>query len=81
MARHTKKGSKPSDFEVGYGKPPKGTQFKKGQSGNPSGRSKKDKAFKPLSRIVREFLLEEIEGSMNGKLCKMPRLQAVIGKQ
>jgi hypothetical protein len=28
------------DYEVGRGKPPKGTQFKKGQSGNPGGRPK-----------------------------------------
>ena len=27
--------------EVGYKKPPKHSQFKKGQSGNPSGRKKK----------------------------------------
>ena len=26
------------DYEVGYGKPPKRTRFKKGQSGNPKGR-------------------------------------------
>jgi uncharacterized protein DUF5681 len=26
------------DYKVGYGKPPPGTRFKKGQSGNPSGR-------------------------------------------
>jgi hypothetical protein len=28
------------DYEVGYGQPPKSTQFKKGQSGNPNGRPK-----------------------------------------
>jgi Family of unknown function (DUF5681) len=28
------------DSEVGYGKPPRQSQFKKGQSGNPSGRPK-----------------------------------------
>ena len=27
-------------YEVGYGKPPKDTRFKPGQSGNPSGRPK-----------------------------------------
>ena len=26
------------DYEVGYGRPPKSGQFKKGQSGNPKGR-------------------------------------------
>jgi Family of unknown function (DUF5681) len=31
----------PGDYEVGYGKPPRTSQFKKGESGNPSGRPKK----------------------------------------
>lgn len=30
-----------SSYEVGYGKPPKSSQFKKGCSGNPTGRKKK----------------------------------------
>ena len=29
------------DYEVGFGRPPKKSQFKKGQSGNPKGRPKK----------------------------------------
>lgn len=33
------------DYEVGYGKPPKATQFKKGVSGNPKGRSKRPLDF------------------------------------
>lgn len=31
---------KRDDYKVGYGKPPRHTQFRKGQSGNPKGRSK-----------------------------------------
>lgn len=31
-------------YEVGYGKPPKHTQFKPGQRGNPKGRKKKPKS-------------------------------------
>ena len=31
---------KPSDEDVGYGKPPKANQFKPGKSGNPKGRPK-----------------------------------------
>jgi len=38
--------------EVGYGKPPKSDQFKKGISGNPSGRPKKQSDF--LSALLRE---------------------------
>jgi peroxiredoxin family protein len=34
------------DYEVGYGRPPKHSQFKKGMSGNSSGRPKKLKSMK-----------------------------------
>jgi hypothetical protein len=30
---------KKDDYDVGYGKPPQNTRFKKGQSGNPRGRA------------------------------------------
>jgi hypothetical protein len=43
------------DYEVGYGKPPKSTRWKPGQSGNPKGRPKKIKDFDKL--IDRELSL------------------------
>jgi hypothetical protein len=41
------------DDKVGYGKPPKGGQFKKGTSGNPSGRPKKPSDF--ASQLKKEL--------------------------
>ena len=46
----TRKNASPSeyipDYDVGYGKPPKQTRFKPGQSGNPRGRPKGTKNLK-----------------------------------
>ena len=36
----TRLPSSETDYEVGYGKPPKSSRFKKGKSGNPKGRPK-----------------------------------------
>lgn len=41
------------NYEVGYGKPPISGQFKKGVSGNPSGRPKKPSDFR--SKVLREL--------------------------
>lgn len=46
-----------TDYEVGYRKPPKESQFKKGQSGNPKGRPKGAKG-------VRASLRRELESKI-----------------
>src|SRR5215831_17947385 len=72
----------PSDpYKVGYGKPPRHSQFKKGQSGNPKGRPKEVKAHMPVSRIIRHSLSEEVQGQVNGKTRKMTALEAIIEVQ
>ena len=65
----------------GYGKPPKDKQFKKGKSGNPSGRPKGRQTFKSLSRVLRDTALNEVGGHVNGKWQKMIKLQAVVEVQ
>ena len=39
-------------YKVGFGKPPKQHQFKKGQSGNPKGRKKKDTTIRAIMRKI-----------------------------
>lgn len=63
------------DYEVGYKRPPRGHQFKPGQSGNPKGRPKKNKNF-----------VEDVKGEMNeliqiqeqGKLKKITKQKALV---
>jgi len=58
------------DYEVGYKKPPKATQFKKGQSGNRRGRPK---GTKNLKADLLEEMQEQIrvrEGNREKKISK-----------
>lgn len=62
-------------YEVGYGKPPKHTQFKKGQSGNPSGKRKKEETLRSqLTKIVSERLPVQ----QNGTLVTMRKDEAML---
>jgi len=52
------------DYEIGYGKPPKRTQFKKGQSGNKKGRPKDSNYF---NTDLGEVLRAPVTVTENGK--------------
>ncbi len=64
---------KKRDYEVGHCKPPVGTRFKKGQSGNPGGRAKKT----PPPLLVRKFD-EQVVVATNGRRQKTTRREVVI---
>ncbi|MXO69489.1 hypothetical protein GRI72_11730 [Altererythrobacter marinus] len=49
------------DYTVGYGRPPRHSRFRKGQSGNPAGRPKKQKASVDLRSMLERVASEEVD--------------------
>ena len=63
------------DYEVGYGKPPRHTRFKKGQSGNPRGRPS---GSKNLTTLLGEVLNELVVVAESGGRRKITKRRAII---
>ena len=74
------------EYPVGYGKPPAEHRFRKGQSGNPKGRPKKQKkqpetvGFRdtPLAGYVEQEAFRPLTLMENGKSIEMPASQAIL---
>jgi hypothetical protein len=62
-------------YETGYGKPPRHTQFQKGQSGNSRGRPR---GAKNVATIIREALRESVMINENGRRTKAPKLEVIF---
>ena len=60
---------------VGYKKPPKHTQFKKGQSGNPKGRARGNKNFKT---VWRDAMAQQVTIKENGVSKQVDVIHAVV---
>ena len=67
--------SKDVEYEVGYGKPPEHTQFKKGQSGNAKGRPRKSRNF---NTELDDILSAKIAVTENGKTKKVSTQKAFL---
>ena len=63
------------DYEVGRGKPPKHSQFRKGQSGNPCGRPRGAKNFDTL---LIKALDEKVELTHQGERQKLSKRQVIL---
>lgn len=63
--------------QIGYKKPPKATQWKKGQSGNPKGRKPKEK-IEDLRIVFDQILIETVTVKFNGRTEQMTKLDAII---
>ncbi|CUH46459.1 DUF5681 domain-containing protein [Ruegeria atlantica] len=66
---------KDDDYEVGYGKPPKATQFKRGRSGNPKGRPK---ASKNVGKILEDTFFQKVPITENGVRREATMLEAIV---
>ena len=67
-----------SDYDVGYGKPPKHSQFKKGVCPNPAGRGKRQEL--DGGKVMRNILNAPINYRDRGKSKKVPRIELMIRK-
>lgn len=63
------------DDEVGYGRPPRSGQFRKGQSGNPKGRPK---ATKNVSTMLEEVFFRKIQITENGRRREVTMVEAIL---
>jgi hypothetical protein len=71
-------GGANDDYAVGYGKPPKKSQFAKGKSGNPSGRPKGSK--NTLSSAAQTVFGKKVPLTFLGQSAKVPMVEALLAK-
>lgn len=62
-------------FEIGYAKPPRHAQWKKGQSGNPKGRPRRDRA---VGALVTALLRQRIVVRTGRTTRRMTRLEHLL---
>lgn len=67
--------SEDRNYEVGYGKPPKHTRFKPGQSGNPKGRKP---GSKNVMTLLEQTLFDTVKVRENGKVRRVPAIHACL---
>jgi Family of unknown function (DUF5681) len=70
-----RRGSRSADYAVGYGRPPRATQFASGKSGNPKGRPK---GSRTVGAILQDILRQKIAVTENGKTRRLAALEVML---
>ena len=64
-----------ANYAVGYGRPPKATQFRKGQSGNPKGRSKGSRS---IGATLQAIIAQKFAVTEHGTTRRIPALEVML---
>jgi hypothetical protein len=75
VAMSRRKLDHPADYEIGFGRPPKASQFQSGQSGNPTGRRKSQK---PVGERLRDLINAKVMVTENGRSRRISRLDVML---
>jgi hypothetical protein len=70
-------GARDSAYEVGYGKPPRANQFRKGRTGNPRG---KKRGEENLISVFKRIVSKRVKINDGEKVCTIPLAEAVVLK-
>jgi ribosomal protein L14E/L6E/L27E len=62
-------------YPVGFGRPPRATQFQPGKSGNPKGRPKGSRS---VAAIVQEILHQKVYVTEGDKTRRIPRIEVAV---
>jgi hypothetical protein len=71
---------KSAPYKVGYGKPPRHAQFRKGRSGNPGGRPRRAPTERAKALALREAY-RRITVKEDGRALALPAIQAILRSQ
>jgi hypothetical protein len=70
-----KRAAGPAEYAVGYGRPPKATQFAVGNRANPAGRPK---GARSVGAVLQEVLQRKVPVTESGKTRRISVLEAMI---
>jgi hypothetical protein len=80
MSQAAKK-NQPAPYEVGYAKPPVSSRFRKGQSGNPSGRPRGKHPTERAKAMALDEAYRRVSVRDGDTVVRIPALQAVLRSQ